>query len=96
MFSEVCEFLGTILNFTVSPKIKSQASKEKGKVSYLPNYLEEECKCQQPRLPAGLLEDMGTYRLRPQHHDLLEIGPRQAKNYAKGREEAGMHPLQHV
>lgn len=64
--------------------------KQRGKGSYLPSYLEEECKCQQLRLSVGLLEGMGTCRARLQCHDLLETGPRPAKDSERGREGAGM------
>lgn len=83
---EVCGFMGTTLNALFSLDIKSQALEQKIKGSNLPSCLEEKCKCQQPRLPAGLLKGMGTRRVRQQHHDLLETGPRQAKNSERGRE----------
>lgn len=57
---EVCGLRGTTLNASFSPEIKSQASEQRGKGCYLPSHLEEECKRQQSRLPAGLLEGMGT------------------------------------
>lgn len=87
---EVCGFMGTMLNASFSLDIKSQALEQKIKGSNLPGCLEEKCKCQQPRLPAGLLKGTGTCRVRQQHHDLLETGPRQAKNSERGREGAGM------
>lgn len=87
---EACGFMGTMLNAPFSLDIKCQALEQKLKGSNLPTCLEEKCKRQQRRLPAGLLKGMGTCRVRQQHHDLLETGPRQAKNSERGREGAGM------
>lgn len=47
----------------LAQKLKARLS-DREAVSSLPNYLEEECKCQQPRLPAELMGGMGTYRLK--------------------------------
>lgn len=88
--SEACGFVGTILNVPFSPEIKSQALEQRGKGSNLPSCLEEKCKRQQRRLPAGLLKGMGTCRVKQQRPDLPETGPRQAKNSERGREGAGM------
>lgn len=62
MFSEVCEFLGIMLNATFSPEIKSQTFKQRGKVPYLSNQLEEKCKCQHPAAgrTAGRYGDLQT------------------------------------
>ena len=81
---EICVFVGTTLNVPFSPETKSQSFKTESKGSYFPSYLEEECKCQQPRLPVGPLEAMGTCRARLQCHNLLEKGSRQAKESARG------------
>lgn len=74
MLPEVCGFRGTMVNALFSSEIKSKASEQRGKCFYLPNYLEGKCKCQKPRLPAGGLKGLGTYRVRQQHHDLLGHG----------------------
>lgn len=81
-----CGFTGTILNAPFILDIKSQALEQEIKGSNLPSCLEEKCKHQQPRLPAGLLKGMGTCRVRQQHHDLLGQGrPRTLRE--EGREQ---------
>lgn len=87
---EICVFTGTTLTVPFSPETKSQSFKTESKAFYFPSYLEEECKCQQPRLPVGPLEATRTCKARLQCHNLLEKGPRQAKESVRGREEAGM------
>lgn len=87
--------MGTVVNAPFSTDIKSQAAEQTEILSHVPSYLEE-CESQQHRLPAELQKGTGTCRVRLQSHDCLQTGSGKAKNYARGREGAGMCLQQHV